>query len=152
MVKPLWLFIYIDYIFTGQIGQKFNKKHYWKYKVQKVFRIKRVQSISVTIKNNWLVGRNDLLLQFFKYNLRTAISTIGPSEKNIVDVHYLYLFFYRTIVQWKPQKKKRTLLIPVFVFAFLCNSFYYCRDFSHNLYEKYNFNFLFYDFTLFNFG
>lgn len=30
----------------------------------------------------------------FLYNLRTAISTIGPSEKNIVDVNYLYLFFF----------------------------------------------------------
>lgn len=30
----------------------------------------------------------------FSYNLRTAISTIGPSEKNIVAVNYLYLFFF----------------------------------------------------------
>lgn len=146
------MIFHIEYIFAGQIGQKFNKKHYWKYKVQRVFRIKRVQSISVTIKNNWLVGRNDLLLQFFKYNLRTAISTIGPSEKKYCRCTLSLPFFSSDHCPVKVTQKKRTLLIPVFVFAFLFNSFYYCRNFSHNLYEKYNFNFLFYDFTLFNFG
>lgn len=145
------MIFYIEYIFAGQIGQKFNKKHYWKYKVQRVFRIKRVQSISVTIKNNWLVGRIDLLVHFSKYNLKTAISTIGPSEKKYCRCTLSLHFFFNGPSSIESHKK-RTLLIPVFVFAFLCNSFYYCRNFSHNLYEKYNFNFLFYDFTLFNFG
>lgn len=76
----------------------------------------------------------------FWYNLRTAISTIGPSEKKYCRCTLSLPFFFIGPSS-SESHKKRTLLIPVFVFAFLCNSFYYCRNFSHNLDEKFNFLF-----------
>lgn len=43
-----------------------------------------MQGISVTIGDNCLVGRYDPLVHF---SVSIAISTIGPSEKSIYDVH-----------------------------------------------------------------
>lgn len=52
----------------------------------------------------------------FSYNLRTAISTIGPSEKNIVDVNYLYLFFLSDHRPVKvTQKKERFWFLSLYL-------------------------------------
>lgn len=53
----------------------------------------------------------------FLYNLRTAISTIGPSEKNIVDVNYLYHYFFSS--DHRPvkvtQKKERFWFLSLYL-------------------------------------
>lgn len=80
-----------------------------------MFRIKRVQSISVTIKNNWLVGRIDLLVHFSKYNLKTAISTIGPSEKKYCRCTLSLHFFSSDHRPLKATKKERFWFLSLYL-------------------------------------
>lgn len=140
-------------------------------KSSKSVRIRKVQGISVSIGNNRLVGRYDPLVHFF--SVRMASLTIRPSEKGFTILYIivashgfcvhskpvvcddgctltLLLFLPSSSESHKTEKDKIEFLWFLNILSFIWVSLrrFLLLQISDNLYEKDNFNFLFYDFSL----